>query len=601
MCGIAGFFQNISKSEVNPQTIVSNMSKSMEVRGPDADGLWAGKDITLGHRRLSILDLNTRADQPMLSNCGRYAIVFNGEIYNFRDLRRDLEKNGITFQTQSDTEVLLALYVAKGEAMLTKLRGMFAFAIWDKQLRELFLARDPYGIKPLYYATTKNGFIFASQVKALLSSGIVSKRKELAGVAGFYLWGSVPEPWTLYQGVYAVPAGHWMKIRDSVPDNPVCWHDIREHWCGKSEKISNDDLQKKVHCAVKDSVKNHLVSDVPISIFLSGGIDSGILAGLVSELGVSVEGVTLGFKEFVGSQRDETTSASAIASYYGIPHHIKWVSRSEFEQDMPYILEAMDQPTIDGVNTWFASKAANERGYKVSMSGVGGDELFCGYSSFKRIPNLVSWAKIIKPIINSGIRTSSFFDWVAKYRSQPKIAAIPKFIDSLEKMYFLERCLFLPEELPDLMGLDNAKEGLERLGGDPPGVKLTNAIDGTSSVGILESKHYLRNQLLRDTDWASMSHSLELRTPLVDIALLSELGPYVPNFSGGVGKILLSKAARRPLPDYIINQPKSGFGLPLDQWLIENNTDRMQFGSPDLKSSEIPWAKQWAIMIMREF
>ena len=301
------------------------MTARMHARGPDAEGVWASEGVVLGHRRLAILDLDARANQPMVSADGRYAIVFNGEIYNFRELRRELEADGVVFRTTSDTEVLLALFAREGERMLPRLRGMFAFAIWDTQSRELFLARDPYGIKPLYYTRTKEGLLFASQVKALLASGLVSTQGEPAGLAGFYLWGSVPEPWTLFRDVFALPAGHWLRVRAGVSDAPVCWHDIRAHWRGEGHRQSAQELRERVRQAVTDSVRAHLVADVPVSVFLSGGIDSATVAGLASGLGAQVEGITIGFEEFAGRHEDEAPVAAAIAAHYGLPHHVRLV------------------------------------------------------------------------------------------------------------------------------------------------------------------------------------------------------------------------------------------------------------------------------------
>ena len=340
LCGIAGFISTPNPTEAPAIEAVQRMTDRMAARGPDAEGLWSGEGVVLGHRRLAILDLDARSNQPMVSGCGRYVIAFNGEIYNFRDLRRDLEADGASFRTTSDTEVLLTLYARDGERMLPKLRGMFAFAIWDTTARELFLARDPYGIKPLYYAQTPQGFIFASQVKALLASGWVSQELEPAGLAGFYLWGSVPEPWTLYRDVFALPAGHWLKARAGVMTSPVCWHDIRAHWQGASSPSpqpspasgqGSQPLQERVREAMRDSVRAHLVADVPVSVFLSGGIDSGTVAGLAAELGAQVEGITIGFEEFAGRPDDETPVARAIAAHYGLRHHVRTVTRAEFE------------------------------------------------------------------------------------------------------------------------------------------------------------------------------------------------------------------------------------------------------------------------------
>ena len=537
----------------------------------------------------------------MHSADGRYVIVFNGEIYNFRELRKDLEAEGVKFRTTSDTEVLLALFADEGEAMLPRLRGMFAFAIWDSLLSELFVARDPYGIKPLYYGKTiDGGFIVASQVKASLASGQVSREREPAGLAGFYLWGSVPEPWTLYRGLFALPAGHWMRVREGEPEVSVSWHDIRQHWRGDGGQLSAEELQDKVRQAVTDSVRAHLVADVPVCVFLSGGIDSAVMAGIASQLGVKVEGITIGFDEFTGCHDDEVPIAASIAAYYDLPHVVRRVSRAEFEQDIPRILDAMDQPTIDGVNTWFASKAASERGYKVVLSGVGGDELFCGYSSFRTIPRGASLGRAISSIPGARSLMNTPFTWLAKRRSQPKLADFPEFMSSIERMYFLQRSLFLPRELSALMGVDMAREGLKRLCGMPPGISLADARDGTAAVGLLHSTHYLLNQLLRDSDWASMGHSLELRTPLVDSALLGILGPYVSGFAGGIGKEMLARSPYKSLPDNIINRPKTGFSLPMQQWLSEVQNLNGKIDIPLVSGKGESWARRWARTVIKK-
>ena len=612
MCGVAGFVFSSSLKGIKALDVVQGMNDRMSVRGPDGSGCWSNEGIVLGHRRLAILDLDTRSNQPMISADGRYVIVFNGEIYNFRELRQALECDGAVFCTTSDTEVLLELFAREGERMLPKLRGMFAFALWDTQSRELFLARDPYGIKPLYYTQNQHGFVFASQVKALLSSGLVLMEQELAGVAGFYLWGSVPEPWTLYRDVFALPAGHWLRVREGVMETPVCWYDIRVHWqvqaslstqpspCTLTDRLGFGNrgglLQERVRQAVRDSVSAHLVSDVPVSVFLSGGIDSGAVAGLAVELGAQVEGITIGFEEFAGSHNDEMPVARAIAAHYGLPHHVRLVTRTEFEQDIPRILDVMDQPSIDGVNTWFASKAASERGYKVVLSGVGGDELFCGYPSFRQIPRMAVLGRTIAAVPFARRLLSVPCDWLALYRSQPKFAGIPEWMDSLEGLYFLRRALFLPAELPALMGIEYAQEGLARLGGKPPGMYPVQAINGYATVGLLESAYYLRNQLLRDSDWASMGHSLELRTPLVDARVLETLGPCVSDFVGGLGKAMLACSPINPLPDTVINRAKTGFGVPMAKWLSEMLAPPSS--ESGLSSSGISWARHWAKAVL---
>lgn len=600
MCGISGILYCDQAQSGAALEAVQKMNVRMHTRGPDAGGVWQGAGVVLGHRRLAILDLDARANQPMVSTDGRYSIVFNGEIYNFRELRRELEMEGVAFQTTSDTEVLLTLFAREGEKMLPKLRGMFAFAIWDTHSRELFLARDPYGIKPLYYANIKSGFLFASQVKALQASGQISGETELAGLVGFYLWGSVPEPWTLYRDVFSLPAGHYLRVRGGVPDLPICWYDIRVKWRDSSCAASDVELQEIVRQAVTDSVRAHLVADVPIGVFLSGGIDSAVMAGLTTQLGARTEGITISFDEFIGSHNDEAPIAAAIARHYGILHHLRRVSLSEFEQDIPLIVDAMDQPSIDGVNTWFASKAAAEYGYKVVLSGVGGDELFCGYSSFQQIPRASGWGKVAAGMPGSKIWQGIFSSLAMRY-SSPKLAGLPSFIGSIEGLYFLKRSLFLPHELPSLIGEDRAREGLSRLAGDPPGMNGSDARDGASTVGMLESTFYLRNQLLRDSDWASMAHSLELRTPLVDAKLLETLGSYVSSFKGGVGKRMLANSPMQSLPESIINRPKTGFSLPMAQWLSESASPNNRANTLLSAQPKSPWARRWAATVGERF
>lgn len=603
MCGIAGYALARSARSEGAVELIRQMTDRMRLRGPDAEGIWIGEGIALGHRRLAILDLEARANQPMHSNDGRYVIVFNGEIYNFRELRAELEAKGHAFRTTSDTEVLLELYALEGTGMLRRLRGMFALAIWDTHTRDLLLARDPYGIKPLYYTHTSDGVLFASQVKALKATGLTSSDQEPAALAGFYLWGSVPEPWTLYRGVFALPAGHWLRVRDGIPGLPTPWHDIRQHWQNgevEGSRVeagrSSEELEVRVRQAVTASVRAHLVADVPICVFLSGGIDSTVIAGRASELGAQVQGITIGFREFADRQEDEVPTAATVAAHFGFSHYIHHVTRDEFEEDLPGILAAMDQPSIDGVNTWFASKAAAERGYKVVLSGVGGDELFCGYPSFRQIPRSAALGRLLagipglRPLLNASCTL------LAAKRSHPKLAGLPTYMHSIEGMYFLKRCLFLPTELPSLMGTEAAAEGLARLGGSPPGLPSIGALQGVAAVSLLESTSYLRNQLLRDSDWASMAHSLELRTPLVDASLLEQLGADVPRFTAGVGKALLARTPLRPLPRFVVDRPKSGFSIPIDQWLAHASLQRGPTAAPG--GSPMPWARRWARTVL---
>ena len=600
MCGIAGFVSTESSAGPSVAEAVRRMTDCMKLRGPDAEGVWHGSSVVLGHRRLAIQDLDARSTQPMHWSDGNLTIVFNGEIYNFHELRDELAAQGVAFRTTSDTEVLLALYARDRERMLPRLRGMFAFAIWNEAAHELFLARDPYGIKPLYYAETAQGLVFASQVKAIVASCLVSPEPEPAGLAGFYLWGSVPEPWTLYRGIHALPCGGSLLIRNGRPvSQPTIWEDIRKNWRRTQESVSAAELQERVRTAVLDSARAHLVSDVPVSVFLSSGIDSSAIAGLISQLGAHVEGITVGFDEFSSRHENEVPIAVSIAQHYGLRHHVRRITRAEFEADIPAILSAMDQPSIDGVNTWFAAKAAAERGYKVVLSGVGGDELFYGYSLMRELPISARRGRIASSIPGSRPLVRAAISAFGSGR-HPKLHGVADFMGSLEGVYFLKRCLFLPDELPGLIGPEMAREGLVRLGGSPPGMSSANAVSDAAGVCLLDSTHYLRNQLLRDSDWASMAHSLELRTPLVDATLLRALSAVHSGFVKGAGKRMLAQSPARPLPESIINRPKSGFAVPMTEWLAAAVGERHWRNVPMLAAPQTPWTRRWAKVVLEE-
>ena len=575
MCGLAGAFQFRGTQNFSIiEGVVRRMCDRMRVRGPDAVGYWSDAEagFSLGHRRLSILDLDSRANQPMQSADGRYVIVFNGEIYNFRDLRRELGRDGEIFRTQSDTEVLLRLYDREGEGMLPRLRGMFSFAIWDRQARSVFMARDPYGIKPLYISRTKDSWLFASQVKALLASGLVSHDGAPLGQAGFWLLGSVPEPHTWFRDISALPAGSWCRITDEGQlVGPHKYWDIGDSWRDAPEcRLPPGEVQKMVRAAVTESVRQHLVSDVPVGVFLSGGIDSGSLAGLIKDNGASgMQGITIAFNEFQGKHENEAPVAAEIARSYGIRHHVRTITRQEFEADLPRILSAMDQPSIDGINTWYASKAVAELGLKVVISGVGGDELFHGYPSFHQLPALVSrWKRLsgipwVSPVMNMLLALR------ARRSGNPRWRWLTRQAGSLYGAYWLRRGLYVPDELPELMGEKSPQDTLQNLNPGSLVAAMVGALphDAMAAVGQLESMAYLRNQLLRDSDWASMDHSVELRTPLVDAWLLRDLMPVLRSFDRLTGKHMLAASPATPLSQSIVGRSKTGFGIPLGAWM----------------------------------
>lgn len=602
MCGIAGIQLSRNSAPADTRGAAAAMCRHMQARGPDAQHVRSFDDgrVAIGHRRLAILDLDARADQPMFSADGRRAIVLNGEIYNFRALRKELEQDGVRFRTNSDTEVVLQLYAHEGPAMLERLRGMFALAIWDEDDRSLFLARDAYGIKPLYLAKFDGGFAFASQVKALLASGLVPRGQDNAGLAGFYLWGHVPEPFTLYSAIKALPAGHWTQVRGGKQGRLHHWADIREHWQGPSLSLTYEETAELVRREVADTVAAHMVSDVPVSVFLSGGIDSSTVAAHGADLGKSPAAITLGFQEFSGHNHDEVPLAREAAQRFALPHKVRTIGREEFVADLPKILDAMDQPSVDGINSWFASKAAAEAGFKVVLSGVGGDELFCGYRSFRQIPRLAAAGRLFGRLAGVQPVVRPILAALGRHTGRPKLSALIDHWASEDALYRLRRGLFLPHELPDLMGTEQAEEGLERLTHSTEQAGPLTARDGAATIGLLESTHYLRNQLLRDSDWASMAHSLELRTPLVDIQLLSALGPLTSAFTEGRGKRHLARSPLTNLPSSITQRHKTGFAVPMVGWIAEAAGQHIWQQNALVKHPETPWARRWAFALQQQ-
>ena len=567
MCGlIAGFTQAPAL-----QSAMRRALARMHSRGPDGEGMWQEPGVYLGHRRLAILDLDQRAAQPMHSACGRYVIVFNGEIYNFHALRQQVASTGTVLLTTSDTEVLLALFVAEGAAMLSKLHGMFAFVIWDRTSQRAFAARDPYGIKPLYVATTQVGVLLGSQVKALMATGLVAREPDPYGQAGFWMLGSVPEPHTWYRDVRAIPAGHYAWIEGGRITETRNWQDIGRAWREAPSTLQPDEeVRDRVQLALRESVERHLVADVPVGVFLSGGIDSGAVAGMMVEAGASkVQGITIAYDEFAGTHQDEAPVAAAIAAHYGIQHHVRRVGRDEFLTDLPRILDAMDQPSIDGINTWYASKAVAELGLKVVVSGVGGDELFQGYESFQQLPRLVSRWRAISAIPGMKVAAAVVGRIQAGRTGNARWQHAPDWGRTISGAWWLRRSLHAPEELVDLMSEALAAEALAGFHAEHWVKGMVGALpaDHRLALGQIESATYLRNQLLRDSDWASMDHSVELRTPLVDAHLLEQLQPLLANFSRFRNKTLLADAPTNPLPPKIVLRRKTGFGIPVNRWL----------------------------------
>ena len=584
MCGINGIVRLNDQAPPIDLNELRRTRDQMTTRGPDGQGEWLSPDgtVALGHRRLAILDLSPAGAQPKADPTNRYRIVFNGEIYNFRDLRAEQERQGDRFTTQSDTEVILALWAREGERCLSRLRGMYAFAIHDAVERSLTLVRDPFGIKPLYYEQRGDGQLrFASQVKALEAGG-ASKEVDPGGVAGFLLWGSVPEPWTIRRAIRALPAGHVLVVKEGTIGEP---HPALAP-PAESESTS-------VSEALLASVRAHLVSDVPVAIFLSSGLDSALITALaVSERRANgirepVSTFTVSFAGWEGTARDEAPLAARVASALGTLHVERRLTRDDVARAWPAALAAMDQPSIDGFNTFVVARAAHEAGIKVALSGLGGDELFGSYPSFRDVPRWARRARQLAAIPGANLLWPPVARAFA--RDRPKLQGLASQGRSLAGAYHLRRGLFLPRELPGILGFERARQGLaahdpvryaeEMMQRSSPFTgnfagsgEGENAARDWRTVQRLEQSLYMRNQLLRDSDWAAMASSLELRMPLVDVPLwrAAARAGFEPARSRGRAGFAheVATALVLGLPEELWRRPKTGFAVPVAEWMV---------------------------------
>jgi asparagine synthase (glutamine-hydrolysing) len=579
MCGVVAIFAyGAAAAPVDPGE-VKLVRDAMTHRGPDAAGSWLAEHgrAGFGHRRLSIIDTSDAGNQPMSLPERGVVITFNGEIYNYRELRERLQQGGRRLRTQSDTEVLLHLYDLHGARMVEHLRGMFAFALWDERKQGLLLARDPFGIKPLYYADDGAALRVASQVKALLASERIDGRPSAAGQVSFLVWGFVAEPHTLYRGITALPAGTTLWIDRNGPRRPERYWDVAAVLAaaerGDGRHISTQEAQHEaLRQALSDSVRYHLVADVPVGIFLSGGLDSGVVASFAaSQSPRSLHTLTLGFDELLGTPADEVSLAAQTAAIYGTRHATSWIGSDRFARERSRLLAAMDQPTIDGVNVYFISQMAAAAGLKVALSGLGGDELFGGYPSFRQIPRMVRQLRFLaaSPTLGRAVRAAA--GPLMRRFTSPKYASLLEYGTSVEDAYLLRRGLFMPWELPNVLAPEPAREGWEELAPRAHLRQCTGEILGDrAKVMALEMSMYMRNQLLRDSDWAGMAHSLEIRVPFVDHRLFAELAPMLVG-AAAPSKADMVKVLRRPLPADVLSRPKTGFAVPIREWLLKGD------------------------------
>src|SRR5258708_14104722 len=457
MCGIIGI---PARKTQFPPTVLEEATRSPPPRGPDDSGTVLLKEpqpdpleIGLGHRRLALHDLPPLGHQPMQDPVSGNWIVFNGEIYNFRELRKELEGAGVEFKSHSDTEVILAAYRVWGESCLTRLGGMFAFALWDASRKRLLLARDPMGIKPLYYHQSEQTFIFASEVRTLLQTGLVPRKLDPTGVLSYLTFGSVYEPWTIVEGVRAVPPGHLLTVENGSMSLREYWNPLPSAARHEAEsRLGNGDAATKQLTAIwRDAVLSHLVSDVPVGVFLSGGIDSSALVAVLSHNGVRANTFSLVFQE---EEFNEGQYSREVARCFGTEHQEIPVSQQDTLAVLPEALCAMDQPTIDGINTYLVSAKTRAAGVKVALTGLGADEVFAGYSSFRRVPKMEMFAKRFGRLPRLARRplSASVALFARKHDRSRKLAQLATDHDSIVHPYFLVRMLFGAAEREVLFG-----------------------------------------------------------------------------------------------------------------------------------------------------
>lgn len=588
MCGIAGILTR--DADGSEAARVGAMQQALRHRGPDDRGTWQAPSghATFGNTRLAILDLSRAGHQPMSTADGRLTITFNGAIYNFKELRHVLEQRGIRLRSETDTEVILGAYEAFGEACVDHLRGMFAFAIWNERDRTCLLARDRFGIKPFYYQAEGGRLMFASEVRALLATGEVPAGLDSDAMFAYFRAGSVQEPHTLLKSVRCLEAGHVATWRDGRLQPRKYWSVSFTPVEARAEPVA------ATHAALVDSVRHHFVSDVPVGILLSGGIDSTSLVALAREAGVGdLRTFTLSIPGF---EADESDRASRTAAYFGTRHEEYRVGAMAGRDLFTGFLQAMDQPSIDGLNTFAMAGFASSHGMKVTLSGLGADEMFGGYPSFANVPRLARWnrtlarAGAVRSTVANVLHASGDprHCRLADLLTQaPTIAAAYSTYRGiftraesriLAQRYSGERCSADDEDLPD------------------------DARDATAqdAVSRLELSRYVRNQLLRDSDVMSMAFGVELRTPFLDSGLFDAVAGIPAAERLASGKRLLLDAVPN-LPDGVAWRPKRCFQFPFDDWLDQ---EWQQVFASIERTCPVPagrWYRKWCVFVLEHW
>jgi asparagine synthase (glutamine-hydrolysing) len=546
MCGIAGIFDRHSKVEER-STSLQSMMLAIAHRGNDDSGMFQNDTVALGHQRLSIIDTSMDGHQPMLSVDENVVVVFNGEIYNYIELKEELSSN-YTFKTQSDTEVILAAYERDGLDFVHLLNGMFAIAIWDKVKEKLFLFRDRLGEKPLYYSTTENGLLFASEIRSILASGQVKRKLNHDALNTYRVYQTVWNPDTIIQDVHALQPGHRLQVNADGQVNIECYwslnqiHPVNDTSPAAAKTMVRQELERSVAWRMR--------ADVDFGAFLSGGVDSSIVVALMAQQSERpIKTFSIAFEE---EEFDESEYSNLIALKYKTDHTRLLLSPNDFLKNIEPALKAMDHPSLDGINSYVVSKVTREKGVKMALSGLGGDELFGGYPIFERLCRSASWRRFLPQL--KSIPGFSFIKNRWNIIQQEKIQTmVSKGKWESAFLYALDRSI-LPAQSP--LPFDND------FWSDSPKTHLMR------SLSIAEMKSYMQHVLLRDVDQMSMASTLEVRVPLIDHQLVEKVIA-LPDVlkRGKFPKQLLIEACQDLIPEGIYNRKKKGFAFPWKTWM----------------------------------
>lgn len=582
MCGFAGFFRSSSTPDQQQnQRLLEAMGNAILHRGPDAGATYQDDYIGLVHRRLSILDLSDAGTQPMHSASGRYVIAFNGEIYNFQSIKQELIQDGFKFKTQTDTEVLLALFEKVGFRCLDKLNGMFAIAIWDKQARELFLARDRLGKKPLYYYHADNEFIFASEIKSILKLPFTKRQLRYDALKDFFSYQYIPDPKTIYQGIDKLKPGHWLKTNGSSIEIQSYWDISFNPLVGRDLKSIEEELYEKID----DAVRLRMISDVPLGAFLSGGVDSSAIVGLMA--GHSSEPITTCSIGFDSRKFDEVQFAQKVAEQFKTDHH-EFTVRENVADNLTAISSYFDEPFADPsfVPTFFVSQLARQK-VTVALAGDGGDENFAGYSKYHTDSIENRLRSMFPGFIRRGLFPS--LAQLSGLLNMPPARKAQSLLNTLaldaDKGFYISNCFFRQSVWDQVVAGELATQ---TKGYDPADITVNyyheaDAEDHLSRVLYADLKTFLPGDILVKVDRMSMANSLETRAPLLDYRVV-EFAASIPaalKLNGSEKKYILKQTFSGLLDEEILYRKKMGFSVPLADWLRKEiyETANMAFSS----------------------